>query len=174
MQLISRLLLLPFNLADKLKRLEGKLRAAAYFPGRRCRMDGSVRIKNPQNITMGMDVWMAVDVTIGAKAPIVFGDKIRIGPGAHIETASADYRQEPHFPHIASPIEIGDGVMILAHSIIVGGVKIGERAVIGAGAVVTKDVPAFTTVGGIPARVIASHHPDEDPVTAENRRKARM
>lgn len=49
---------------------------------------------------------------------------------------------------------IGNDVWIGMRSIIMPGVKIGDGAVIGAGAIVTKDVPAFAVVGGVPAKVI--------------------
>jgi len=49
---------------------------------------------------------------------------------------------------------IGDNVIIYPHSIIIGGIKIGNNAIIGAGAVVTKDVPDNAIVAGNPAKVI--------------------
>ena len=49
---------------------------------------------------------------------------------------------------------IGNDVWIGSHALILGGVKIGDGAVIGAGAVVTKDVPPYAVVGGVPARII--------------------
>ena len=51
-------------------------------------------------------------------------------------------------------ITIGNDVWIGTHSMILGGVKIGDGAVIGAGAVVTKDVPPYAIVGGVPAKII--------------------
>lgn len=57
---------------------------------------------------------------------------------------------------------IGNDVWIGENSIILGGVKIGNGAVIGAGAVVTKDVPPYAIVGGVPARIIKYRFSDED------------
>jgi acetyltransferase-like isoleucine patch superfamily enzyme len=55
---------------------------------------------------------------------------------------------------VTKPVVIGDGAWLGEGCVILKGVKVGQRAVIGANAVVTKDVPSFAIVGGIPARVI--------------------
>ena len=60
-----------------------------------------------------------------------------------------------HPSAILSPeAEIGDDVWIGAHSVIVGGVRIGSHSIIGAGAVVLQDVAEYSIVAGVPARVI--------------------
>ena len=53
-----------------------------------------------------------------------------------------------------APTVIGEGANIRSHSVIYGGVTIGEGALVGAGAVVTADVPAHAVVAGVPARVM--------------------
>jgi acetyltransferase-like isoleucine patch superfamily enzyme len=52
------------------------------------------------------------------------------------------------------PVEIGRGCWIGAHAVILDGVRVGEGAVVAAGAVVAGDVPAFAVVAGVPARTI--------------------
>lgn len=52
------------------------------------------------------------------------------------------------------PVKIGKNVWVGAHATILPGVTVGDNAVIAAGAVVTKDVPAFAVVGGVPAKII--------------------
>ena len=59
--------------------------------------------------------------------------------------------------------ELGDGVFVGTGAKILGPVKIGDGAVIGAGSVVLKDVPAHTTVAGVPARIIAKQSQEEVP-----------
>ncbi len=66
-------------------------------------------------------------------------------------------RQQGHKPY--EPVIIGDDVWIGIRAIILPGVKIGKGAIIGAGAVVTKDVPEYAIVGGVPARVIKLRSP---------------
>ncbi len=75
------------------------------------------------------------------------------GPGVGIFASRTDYRAGPTNSIFASVV-IGDEVIVYAHAVISPGVRIGDRAVIAAGAVVTRDVPADTFVGGSPARVI--------------------
>jgi serine O-acetyltransferase len=58
--------------------------------------------------------------------------------------------------------ELGDGVFVGTGAKILGPVKIGDGAVIGAGSVVLKDVPAHTTVAGVPARVVRCHSEEEE------------
>ena len=53
-----------------------------------------------------------------------------------------------------APVKIGNGVWVGAHATILSGVTIGDNAVIAAGAVVTKDVPANAVAGGVPAKII--------------------
>ena len=55
-----------------------------------------------------------------------------------------------------APIRIGRGVWIGAHATVLAGVTIGDNAVVAAGAVVTRDVPADSVVGGVPAKFIRS------------------
>jgi acetyltransferase-like isoleucine patch superfamily enzyme len=57
-------------------------------------------------------------------------------------------------PHVAKAIVVNDGAWIGAGAIILSGVTIGENSVVGAGSVVTKDVPPQTVVAGNPARVV--------------------
>jgi serine O-acetyltransferase len=59
---------------------------------------------------------------------------------------------------------LGDRVTVCAHAVVVGPVRIGSDVIVGAGAVVTRDVPAGVVVAGVPARVISTH-PQARPET---------
>jgi len=83
------------------------------------------------------------------------GDHVFIAPGIHIYTAThplkAELRRTQEF---GKPVTIGSDVWIGGKAIICPGVSVGDRSVIGAGSVVTKDVPPGVVVAGNPAKVI--------------------
>jgi acetyltransferase-like isoleucine patch superfamily enzyme len=89
----------------------------------------------------------------GRRHPILIGRDVSIGPEAAILTLGHDPRS-PHFADHGGPVAIGDHVWIGFRAIVLPGVTIGEGAVIGAGAVVSRDVEPFTIVAGNPARRI--------------------
>ncbi|MBL9156704.1 MAG: acyltransferase [Verrucomicrobiales bacterium] len=91
-----------------------------------------------------------VAVFDGRHFPIHVGENVSIGPEATILTLGHDPRS-PGFEDKGGPVKIGDHVWIGYRAIILPGIEIGEGAVVGAGAVVTKDVPPFTIVAGNPA-----------------------
>lgn len=158
--MISKFVVFVDSIFFYLGRVVGKSRAHIWFPGRRTILDYSSTIKYPERITMGHDVWIGSDVSIGAYSGITIGDRVRISHAAFIETASLDIRADQlPYEHVGKPIKIDDGVWIGAHAIILGGVHIGERAVIAAGAVVVKDVPAHSVVAATAARTIGSRAP---------------
>lgn len=70
-------------------------------------------------------------------------------------------RPERHYHHVASPTEIGNDVWIGREAIVMEGVRIGTGAVIGARAVVTRDVPPYAVVVGVPAHIIRYRHTSE-------------
>ena len=89
----------------------------------------------------------------GRRYPIKIGVDVSIGPEAAILTLGHDPRS-PHFDDRGGPVVIGDNVWIGFRAIVLPGVTIGNGAVVGAGAVVSKDVPPFTIVVGNPAHAI--------------------
>lgn len=98
--------------------------------------------------------------TINADKSITIGNNVLIGSGCLItdsDSHSLDFsdRQERSGDHIATaPVVIGNDVFIGARSMVLKGVTIGDRAIVGAGSVVTKDVPADCIVAGNPAKMI--------------------
>ncbi len=107
------------------------------------------------NITLGKNVFFNFNCVILDVAPVTLGNNVWCGPNVQIYTAQhpleAVKRRTEEF---GIPIIIGNDVWIGGGAIICPGVTIGDRAVIGAGAVVTKDVPEGMVVAGNPAKVI--------------------
>lgn len=86
---------------------------------------------------------------------IVLGNNVTVSQRAFLCTASHDIRSRGH-ELITAPIIIDDGTWIAAESFIGMGIKIGEGVVIGARAVVTKNVEPWSIVGGNPAKRIGT------------------
>ena len=84
---------------------------------------------------------------------ITLEDNVVLGPGVIIFSSGHDYTAL-HLPDISAPVKVGKYAWIGGKSIILPGVTIGEGAIIGAGSVVTKDIPAYTVAVGNPAKVI--------------------
>ncbi|MFW5883436.1 MAG: acyltransferase [Verrucomicrobiota bacterium] len=95
----------------------------------------------------------------GRRYPIETGANVSIGPEASLLTLGHD-PASPDFGDRGGPIQVGDRVWIGYRAIVLPGVQIGEGAVVGAGAVVTRDVPAFSIVAGNPAKVIGERPRD--------------
>ncbi|MFK8110647.1 MAG: sugar O-acetyltransferase [Rubripirellula sp.] len=107
------------------------------------------------NIYLGEKVYFNFDCVILDVCEVRIGSYVFIAPGVHIYTAThpleAELRRTQEF---GKPVTIGNDVWIGGKAIICPGVTIGDRSVIGAGSVVTKDVPTGVVVAGNPARVI--------------------
>lgn len=108
------------------------------------------------NISIGDDCFANMNLVILDCTRVTIGNHVLIGPNVGIYTAThpmdIDSRREGL--ESAFPIEIGNDVWIGAHACILPGVSIGDGAVIGAGSVVTHDIPAGMLTYGNPCRVI--------------------
>ncbi len=109
-----------------------------------------------RNIYLGDHVFLNVSCTILDCNEVRIGHHVMIGPNVQIYTAAHLLEAEPRNRglEVAKPITIEDNVWIGGGAILLPGVRIGRSAVVGAGAVVSRDVPANTVVAGNPARVI--------------------
>lgn len=84
---------------------------------------------------------------------IKIGNNVNVSFQACLLSLHHDVHQ-PEFPAVGAPVQIGDHAWIGARAVILPGVTIGEGAVVASGAVVRKDVPSYTIVGGVPAKKI--------------------
>jgi maltose O-acetyltransferase len=89
-------------------------------------------------------------------APVTIGDSVLFGPAVQLFAVTHPLEAELRAQGLeyAEPIAIGDDVWLGGGAIVLSGVTIGDRAVVGAGSVVTRDVPADVVVAGSPARII--------------------
>lgn len=108
------------------------------------------------NITIGKNVMLNYDCIILDVCPVIIGDFTMIGPSTHIYTAchSLNPEERKNFIEFGKPVTIGENVWIGGHCTILPGITIGKNFVIGAGSVVTKDIPENVVAVGNPCKVI--------------------
>lgn len=108
------------------------------------------------NIHVGKNFFANFDVVILDAAKVTIGDNCLIGPQTGLYTAVHPMDSKTRIANYmcGKPITIGDNVWFGGHCTVLPGVTIGNNAVIGAGAVVTKDVPDNAVVAGNPAKII--------------------
>ncbi|MGB0387485.1 MAG: acyltransferase [Ardenticatenaceae bacterium] len=107
-----------------------------------------LKVGNICRFNVGCFLNLGAEINIGNH--VGFGQQVMILTETH-KIGTPDYRSGLLNP---KPVKIGNGCWVGARAIILPGVTIGEGSVVAAGAVVTKDVPPHTVVGGIPAKVI--------------------
>lgn len=108
---------------------------------------------NAKNIKIGKDSIIGENAVLDGRGKLTIGDHVDIASEVMIYNAEHDVNDES-FKANTAPVEIEDYVFIGPRAIILPGLKVGKGAVVGAGAVVTRDVNAFDIVGGVPAKVI--------------------
>ena len=135
-----------------------------------CSGDGPGPIK----IRIGPDTYINRNTMLDATESLEIGSRCAIGPGCYL--TDHDHGLDPSLPPlgqpmIGAPTRLGNEVWLGAHVVVLKGVTIGDRAVVGAGSVVTKNIPPDAVAVGVPARVVriragrnsgcASHDRDE-------------
>jgi galactoside O-acetyltransferase len=107
-------------------------------------------------VHIGDDFFGNVNLTFVDDVEIRIGDDVLIAPGVTLTTTGhpvhPDLRVD--FRRFSEPIAIEDKVWIGSNAVVLPGVRIGYGAVIGAGSVVTHDIPAMTVAVGVPCRVV--------------------
>lgn len=107
-----------------------------------------------KNITIGKNVFINSGCCFQDQGGIRIGDGCFIGHQVVFATIDHDLDPNRRAENHVAPIVLGKNVWVGSHATILKGVTIGDGSVVAAGAVVTKDVPPMTVVGGVPARVI--------------------
>jgi acetyltransferase-like isoleucine patch superfamily enzyme len=111
------------------------------------------------SIYLGRNALVNVHGALLGHGDIDVGENVLIGPNTTIVAANHTYadRSRPiaSQPIAAEGIDIGDDVWVGANCTVLDGVSIGEGTVVAAGSVVTDSVPAYTVVGGVPAKKLS-------------------
>ncbi len=113
----------------------------------------------PARVRIGAGTFLNLGVMVAASQLVEIGEHCMLANGCFVTDANHRF-DDPDRPvpwqgfTSKGPTRIGDNVWCGAHVVVTSGVTIGERCVIGAGSVVTEDVPPFTVAAGAPARVI--------------------
>lgn len=113
-----------------------------------------IYINYGKHIKIGKNVFINFDCTFLALGGITIEDDVLIGPKVSLITENHPLNPEHRKGLICKPILIKRNAWIGANATILPGVTIGKNSVVAAGAVVSKDVPDNTVVGGIPAKII--------------------
>lgn len=121
--------------------------------GKRCLICRGAKFYAPWNFVCGDFVCVGPRVEVYCKDKVMVGNQVVISQDAYLCTASHDITS-PIMKLITKPINVGGNVWIAAKATILPGVTIGEGAVVGACAVISKDVSPWSVVVGNPARVV--------------------
>lgn len=148
--------------------------------GEDCVFEAGVLVFHPENVSLGRNVyvghqailkgyyknelvigertWLGQQVFIHAAGGVRIGARVGVGPAVKILTSVHDEagRDTPVLfsPLRFAPVVVEDDADLGVGSILLPGVTVGRGAIVGAGAVVTEDVPAYAVVAGVPARVL--------------------
>lgn len=152
--------ILSWRRLEIMKRLRGWCYTGLlYRVGRNLRVAEGVTIGNPSLLSVGDNCYLGTGAQFYAwNASITVGDNVLIAAGAQLITRKHGFA-DINVPmaqqgYNNTPIVIEDDVWIGFQAIILPGVTIGRGSIVGAGAVVTKDVAPYSVVGGVPARLI--------------------
>ena|SRR5579859_6864330 len=148
----------PLLCGRSFKKLLLRMAAFILFPEKKLTLHGWPTILNVNNLEIGLHCSINQGVFIQARSRVVLGDHVTLSP--YVLILDAGLRPEDVFngalskEHYSAPVVLEDHVWVGAGAIILAGVRIGERSVVAAGAVVAADVPAYSVVAGVPAHVI--------------------
>ena len=152
------------RLAAQINRLEGEdpetlaplFRELLGRTGERLVIEPPFRCDYGRNIVVGEDFYANFDCVLLDVCPITLGDRVMLGPGVRLYTAyhPTDAAGRAAGREMGAPITVGNDVWIGGSAILLPGVTIGDRTVIGAGSVVTRDLPADVLAAGNPCRVL--------------------
>ncbi len=124
--------------------------------GENCYIEPPLHANWGRNTHLGSNVYANFNLTLVDDTDIYIGDSVMIGPNVTIATAGhpVDPELRRKVAQFNIPVRIGNNVWIGAGAVILPGITIGDDSVIGAGSIVTKDIPAGVVAVGNPCRVL--------------------
>lgn len=128
-----------------------------YRIGKRTHIFMGVKFDCPGNLSIDSNSVINQDCRLDSRGAITIGKNVSISADVAILTADHD-PQSPEFLGRIRPVTIEDYVFIGTRAMILPGVRIGKAGVVGAGAIVTKDVEPYSIVAGMPARPIGERN----------------
>lgn len=140
--------------------------------GRNVSLRDRLTVYAPERLTVADNVTINSGVTILAQGGVDIGENTMISPGVSIISVYHDYNvpvDQAKEKKVFGKVTIGRDAWIATGAIILPGVSIGDGAVIGAGSVVTKDVPAYCIAMGVPAAVKKDRDVSSDGETGDGR-----
>lgn len=150
--------LVEYNGIDPLNRQEREraIRGILGKAGKNCVVEQPLFCTYGYNTTVGDNFFMNVNGKLMDSGKITIGDNVFIAPNVCIITEEHAMNVEERIQGLeyTHPVTIGDNVWICTGALVLPGVTIGEGSVIGAGSVVTKDIPANCLAVGNPCKVI--------------------
>ena len=132
-----------------------------------CEVDESITLLPPfyvdygKHIKIGKGCFIQQCCTFFGRGGITLGENVFLGPKVNIITINHDPDPENRDATYGRPVVLEDRVWVGINATILPGVRIGYGAIVGANSVVTKDVPPYTIVGGIPAKTIRKRFSDD-------------
>jgi maltose O-acetyltransferase len=141
---------LGFLTALEDRRVKGALHAC----GRNVKLYHPIVFYGAEALDIGDNTSIAPYVHIWCGGRVIIGANCMIGSHVAISSLTHDYRApEMSRTIVAKPVIVGDGVWIGSHAVIMPGVTLGDGCVVGAGSIVTRDVPSNAITHGVPAKV---------------------
>lgn len=142
----------PTDLETKQRILKELLGSMESMPW----LEANINFAYGCNTHMGKGVYANFNLTVVDDGEVFIGDKVMFAPNVTISTTGHPvhpaYRER--YAQFSLPVRIGNMVWVGANTVILPGVTIGENSVIGAGSVVTHDIPANVVACGVPCRVM--------------------
>ncbi len=161
----TRTLLQRYNLtiASDFMGRDAQIRQILGTVGNNAKIEQPFRCYYGKNIEIGDNFFADFGLTILDAAKVKIGNDVKIGPNCNIYTTSYPKEADRRAQGLeqALPVTIDDNAWIGGNVTILAGVSIGKNAIVGAGSVVTKNVPAYTTFAGVPAKAISSNFDSE-------------